>query len=198
MTIGHLLETFDESRLMHPPSGSAEENRADHELEIYEQGYQAGWDDCVKAQSDAAVALEEDFAQNLRELSFTYQEANVAAARSLAPLISGLMDTLFPELAQQALGTKLTEELESIARKAVDGRVIVRCNPGKLRFLESVQPEISGIDLHLQADETLGEGQVSLSFDDYEREIDLDSLLAELRTLTQAFLSDITQETDDV
>ncbi|TQF00816.1 MAG: hypothetical protein FKY71_01325 [Spiribacter salinus] len=198
MTIGHLLETFDDNRLLHPPSASVDETRADHELDIYERGYQAGWDDCVKAQSGAAAALEEDFAQNLRELSFTYHEANTAAVNSLTPLIFGLIDTLFPELAHLALGEKLTKELQSLARKSVDGSVMIRCSPEKLRFLESMQPEVSGLDLCFSADDTLGEGQVSLSFGDCEREIDLDSFATELSTLTRAFLSDMTQETADV
>jgi hypothetical protein len=41
----------------------------------FEQGYKAGWDDAVAAQSEDQTRIRADLARNLQSLSFTYQEA---------------------------------------------------------------------------------------------------------------------------
>ena len=70
MTLSALLEDFSE-----PQPGTTvaltDVMIEEEKLQAFEKGYQAGWDDSAKAQKDSAAHLSEEFASNIRDLSFT-------------------------------------------------------------------------------------------------------------------------------
>ena len=53
MSIAHLLEDFGETHA-HAPIAMDDVSLEDERLEAFEAGYQAGWDDAVKAQTEDA------------------------------------------------------------------------------------------------------------------------------------------------
>ena len=88
MSLLHLLEDFGGTR------GAAGSHPAPNDEEIetrrlaaFEEGYQAGWDDALHAHTQDRMRLTSDLAQNLLDMSFTYNEAYTHLFRELRPLL---------------------------------------------------------------------------------------------------------------
>ena len=71
------------------------------QLDAFEEGYRAGWDDAIKAQSDDRTRISE-FAQNLQDLSFTYHEAYSHAINAMTPLLEDIVRSVLPKIAHEA------------------------------------------------------------------------------------------------
>ena len=197
MTISHLLEAFEGAGANGATGLSMEDSLADHELEVFESGYKAGWDDCHKAALTSGSALSEDFAQNLRELTFTYQEAYTAVIRSLEPLVCQLVGTVLEGLDSESLSKKINSEVTKIAKSHAGCTVHIICHPRKLAMLKSALPRSTGLTITLGAESTFSEGQINLRFVDSEREIDTSAFATQVRTLIQSYFDDLNREPID-
>ncbi len=194
MSISHLLEDFRSYARGNPVSItdiSLEEQR----LEAFEKGYQAGWDDSVKAAADDSRRVSADFAQNLRDLSFTYQEAYSAALNGLKPLLDQMIGTLLPRLARQSLGQQIIEEIEALARQQGPQPVELVTAPENTLTLETILSEKLSMPVTITEEATLGEGQAYLRFGSQEREIDLSGVLEGIEGKVAAFYEENQRET---
>ncbi|MGR3461364.1 MAG: flagellar biosynthesis protein [Roseovarius sp.] len=186
MSIAHLLENFDGAQ----PGGqvtisdvSFEEER----LAAFETGYQAGWDDSVKAQTEDVRRITADLAQNLQDLSFTYAEAHGAVMQALRPLLTQMTTTVLPRLAQESLGPRLTEMLHDLARDQGRLDIGIAISPDDAPRITHLLESDPAIEATLVEDDTLGPGQVSLRFGEAEHEIDLTEVLAGIDAAIRAF-----------
>lgn len=194
MSISHLLEDFRPYTRGKPVSLtdiSLEEQR----LEAFEKGYQAGWDDCAKAAADDSRCVSADFAQNLRDLSFTYQEAYSAALNGLKPLLDQMIETLLPALAGQALGQQIVQEVVKLAQQQGPQTVEVVTAPDNVLTLETILAEDLAMPVKVTEEATLGEGQVFLRFGTQEREIDLSGVLHGIQRKVAGFYEENQKET---
>lgn len=194
MSISHLLETFEDQSMQTSHGHSLEDSRTDEELAFFENGYKAGWDDCHKAAQSSAAALSEDFAQNMRELSFTYQEAYTAVIRSLEPVVKELVTGILPEIATQSLGQKIAHEVTLIAKSAAGCAVLITSHSSKQAHLRAALPKDISLDIKLAPDDSYAAGKVSLRFGENEREIDTTNFVEQARTLIQNYFEDLTRE----
>ena len=103
MSVAHLLEEFS-GVAGGEPVAVTDVMLEDQKLAAFEKGYQAGWDDSANSQRDSATRISADFAQNIRDLSFTYQEAQSALMAEMEPLLRDMVDAVLPTLAQETLG----------------------------------------------------------------------------------------------
>ncbi len=104
MSIAHLLEEFDDLGDGASDISISEMKLEEEKLQAFERGYGAGWEDASKAEAGDREKLTSDFANNLRELSFTYQEAYGQMVRSLEPLLTRIVSSVLPEIARKSLG----------------------------------------------------------------------------------------------
>ncbi len=168
----------------------SDEDLESQRLESFENGYRAGWDDAIKAQSDDRTRISSAFGQHLQDLSFTYHEAYAQVMNAMSPLLEDMVRILLPELARQTLGVHIVERIEAEARALGALKVIVAVSPDNM---EAVGPLLEGefnFPVELVADDTLTTEQADLRFGETEKQIDLTSLLASAREAVEAFAHD--------
>ena len=193
MSISHLLEDFGETRPA-PQEVADDVSLEEERLQSFETGYQAGWDDAVKAQTEDARRITADLAQNLQDLRFTYEEAYSAVMQALHPLLTQMTATILPGLAHQSLVPRITDTLHELARDQGRRSIEIAAAPDDMVRLGHLLENEPDIDVALVEDDTLGSGQVCIRFGDAEHEIDLPAALEGITTAVAGFFDQQRQE----
>lgn len=192
MPIAHLLEEFSDIS-----DGTAvtitDVMIEEQKLASFEKGYQAGWDDSARAQQDSSTRISEDFARNIRDLSFTYQEAHGAFVADMEPLIRDLVNSVLPKLAQETLGRRITDILTTEVEAQGQAPVLLVTAPGQSDALQAILPETTTMPVEIVEDATLADGQVQLRFGGTEREIDLAKVLETIGAAVEGFFQEAGQ-----
>ena len=152
-------------------------------LAAYESGYAAGWDDAQAAQAEDSRRVREDLARNLRDLSFTYQEARAGVLQGVAPLLRAMVDQVLPDIARATLGARVAEVIGAEAARLGSPPVQLVVAPADRARIEAALPPTPPFDLVLAVEPTLAEGQVHFRFGTEERALDLPALLERIRGL---------------
>lgn len=160
-------------------------------LASYEAGYQAGWDDSARANSDAGKQVSADFAQNIRELSMTQQEAYSALLADLKPLLTQIVEAVLPAMAREALGPRIIELIEGEMASGSARELTLFAASEDCAFLQPLVDQLDqDTDVVLQEDGTLMAGQVRLSFGDaQEQELDTASLILGIQDALHGFFA---------
>ncbi len=159
----------------------------DAKLASYDQGYSAGWEDAVAAQSDEQGRMRADLARHLQALGFTYQEARVHVLKAVEPLLVEIVGRLLPDLARETLAPVVLESLMPMAEAMADAPVTLVMNPAARPAIEMLLDRATGLPLILQEEETLGEGQVYLRLGTAETRVDLDRAIADITAAVRGF-----------
>ncbi|MEM7596258.1 MAG: ABC transporter ATP-binding protein [Pseudomonadota bacterium] len=188
MALSRILPDFGTTQPAHTAALN-EVALEDQKLDSYEAGYQAGWDDSAAANTDAGNQVAADFAQNMRDLSMTYHEAYAALLADIKPLLTQIVDTVLPAMAQDTLGPRVLELIEAQMTTGPRSALVLSTAPDGLKMLE---PMVEGLDenmvVELRADETLAAGQVHLSFGtDHEEELDTAALIDGIQAAVHGF-----------
>ena len=198
MSIAHLLETFEHAAQPGGAADAAQDSRTDSELALYEGGYTAGWDDCAKSIADATGDAESEFKNNLRELSFTYQEAYAAITKSLEPLFRQLMEVSLPQIARDSLGLRLKEQVLELARSHAGSTLEVLCHPSQEARLAALLDEDNAMKVRIMADASLAQSQLTMCFADEERQIDIEGLSASMKSAVDDFFTELKRKPQNV
>lgn len=186
------LESFE-------PDGTAERPAAppvlaeEARLAAYEQGYGAGWEDAVAAQTDDQSRIRADLARSLQALGFTYQEAREHVLRALGPLLQEVVGRLLPQTARQALAPVIAETLMPLAEQLADAPVTVVLNPAARPAVESLLTR-AALPFAIADEPTLGEGQAYLRMGSSETHVDLDHATAQIVAAVRGFFGLSEQE----
>lgn len=194
MSVSHLLEDFS-AYARGQPLALTDISLEEERLEAFEKGYQAGWEDSTKAAADDTRRISSDFAQNLQDLSFTYQEAHSAALSSLRPLLEQMMKTLLPELMRQTLGAQIVGQIQKLAAQQGPQPIELVTSPANATPLETLLADVSAMPVRIIEESTLPEGQVFLRFGKHEREIDLSGVVAAIEGKMNGFFEATQKET---
>ncbi len=117
MSLGHKYQNFNTfTSVSAVISEASEEALEDQKLQSFEEGYQAGWDDAVKAQSDDKTRVSAQLDQSLQEMSFTYHEALAKLTNAMKPLMEQIVDKLLPAMARETLGAHVIEQTLDMLR----------------------------------------------------------------------------------
>ncbi|PKQ13571.1 MAG: flagellar biosynthesis protein [Alphaproteobacteria bacterium HGW-Alphaproteobacteria-1] len=184
MSVAHLLEEFGDAS-DGTPLAMTDVSLEEERLAAFEKGYQAGWDDAVKAQSEDARHITADLAQSLQDLRFTYEEAYGAVMAALRPLLTEMADAVLPHLARESLAPRIAEMLHDHARAQGRLPIEIAAAPEDLPRLEHLTGD--SLEIALVADDTLAEGQVYLRFGESEAEVDLPGVLAGITAAVSGF-----------
>ncbi len=189
MPIGHLLEDYSDFNSGSPVTLtdiSLEERR----LAAFEAGYQAGWDDSLKAQAEDTMRVSSELAQNLHELSFTYQEAYSGILNALAPLLKEMVDTVLPQAARETLGSRVTEMLFELSQELGKQPVEIVTAPSNMVAIEEMIAKDVPLPVTVKGEISLGEGQVFVRVGGTEREVNLSEVLAEIDRAVTGFFEE--------
>lgn len=155
-----------------PTSSPSKEVIEASRLEGFETGYQAGWDDATRAQAEEQGRIGAEFARNLQDLGFTFQEARSHVMHALEPLLSGMVEKVLPRLISETIGQTIIEEVMPLAATAADTPIEVVVSPASLPVLQGLLAKTVSVPFELVEEPTLAEGQIFLRSGNLERHID--------------------------
>ena len=197
MSLSHLYQDFGPMGI-EPATilGIQDDSLEDLKLEAFENGYKAGWDDATKAheseQERAIIAV----TQRLEDLSFTHTEAITKMTSAMQPLLSKITLCLLPEIAKNALGAHVAEQLDELLKEEAQSAVEIAVAPETLEPLKKQLEGRSNLSLDFTAEPILTSGQVYLRSRKVEREVNLDTVLDGIKIAIDAFFTEIQQEED--
>jgi flagellar assembly protein FliH len=175
------------------PTYSAAELEAAR-LDGYDAGYRAGWDDAAAAHGSEQDRIGEDFARNLRDLSFTYHEARGHVTSGVAQVLRAFVDGFFPALVAEALAARVLESLEDDIDLAARQPVRLQVSPRDAPVLRRLLVSVGTLPCEIDEEPTLAQGQLLCRLGARELEVDLDAALAAARDALDA-LNDATTRT---
>lgn len=187
MTRRLALEAFDEaaSTSMAAPLVSPEEVEAAR-LGGYDEGYKTGWDDAMSKSREDGERIGAEFARNLRDLGFTYEEARAHVLKSFEGFLDELAAVFLPAVMAEAIGPVLLEALADLADEAAGAPVLIRVAPGEAERLRGFLSEGTTLPVQIIDEPSLAEGQAYLKLGAEERRVDLAEPLARVREAIRA------------
>ena len=169
----------------------------DMQLASFDTGYQAGWDDALKAHEQDASQAASGIAQNLQDMSFTHQEAYLKLSTAMKPLLSLIVDKLLPQVAHQVVGIHILDQLSDLMDSHADTALEIAVCPDNLDDLQAILADIVRIPFTLSPDPTLGKGQAYLRIGTSEQEINLEAVLSGISEALEAFFEQTKEEISD-
>lgn len=195
MSVSHRYRNFGGAKSA-PKKADADNAEAieDQKLQAFEAGYQAGWDDAIKAQTEEKAKIAADLSQNLLDMSFTYHEALSKLTTSLEPAISKIMDKLLPRLVSESLCAHIMEQINMVLSDNSEKPIKIVVAPRNLNAVLEILDDRIPAPFELVGEEALGEGQAFIRFGHTESEINLDMLIDEASKAMRAFFHESAQE----
>ncbi len=166
----------------------------DQQLEAFEKGYQAGWDDAVKAQADSASKISAELGQNLQDMSFTYHEALSKLTLSLKPVLSEIVDKLLPAMAHETLGPQIMGQLLELIKDQPHQPIEIVVAPSNVDAIQSLADDKLEDPFEIVAEPSLADGQAYVRVGDVERSVDLEAVLTGVSEALTAFFHETEQE----
>lgn len=194
MTLSRILPEFGTRTAQHAVT-LTDVSLEEQKLASYESGYQAGWDDSAKANADAGQQVSADFAQNIRDLSMTYQDAYGALLNDIKPMLTQIVDAVLPAMARETLGPRVLELIAAEMQTAPRSALTLFAAADDSTVLQPlVQAQDNSVEVTVETDETLLSGQVRLRFGGaQEQELDTAALIDGIQTALRAFFDNQTE-----
>lgn len=195
MTISHLLEEFTLAQPGEIKEVLPDVSLEEHQLEAFEQGYQAGWDDSAKAHAEEQLKLSADLCQTLQDINFAYREAYGEVMRGLTPTFQDIVAKLLPEIATAALPARVAEQIVRFVRESTGDELKICVSRHDEPALSSVVASQSALPVTVEIDPDLAEGQVVISSPKSEVLLETASILTGIETALSTYLSELLEET---
>ncbi|WP_171229951.1 ABC transporter ATP-binding protein [Ruegeria sp. HKCCA4008] len=188
MSIAHLLEDFTTQTGTGPVLILNEDTLEEQRLAAFEDGYGAGWEDASRAQEQSRGRISAELARSLEDMSFTYHEAIARMTLSLEPMLTSLVQTVLPEMAERGLAARIVEQLCEMARSRIEQPMQILVPPGCAENVAALLPQ----DLHSTPQvierSDLEPGQARLQVGTSRREVDCTALLAAIEQTFDAYV----------
>lgn len=192
MAMRSLLEDFSG----HPGRGKSitveelPDDLEDRLLGSFENGYKAGWDDCIDANRKEQAHIAEGFGKNLQELSFTYHEVRGQVLRSMEPLLRELAETILPSAVHRTLGERIIEESLKMSEQHSEVPIEISIHPSNRPSLSALLSQDTSMPISIVEKDNLGEGQVFIRVGQIEEKIDTEEILGTLRSAVESFFNE--------
>ena len=188
MTIAHLLDEFEcqipESSPASGRAGAAEDVAS---LDLYEQGYQAGWDDCIAAYVASSEKATAGLKLHLSTLFFTFEAARLAILQEISLVLSQVIEQILPTLLKQSFLPFAIERLDAMVAASAPAGLVVSVNPSQLDRIEAALGQAFKSKITLVGDIALNPERALLKIDNGEIEVDFKRYLTEISEAFQNF-----------
>lgn len=181
------LEDFGSEAVVQISDEDDTDAEEEQRLAVFEQGYSAGWDDAIAAQARNTQIATDQFAKNLSDLSFTYQEAVQHISAALVPCMTALAETLVPDVLDAGLVHRIATELENAVEVDGAAEIEVRCSSARHPLVSAALPQMIDMPVTVVVDSLLSPDAVSIHFATSKRHIDLSELSQHIRQAIDAF-----------
>jgi flagellar biosynthesis/type III secretory pathway protein FliH len=177
-----LIQKYEEFGNDPISSDQSVDNRLEAEkIRSFEDGYKAGWEDAVEAQTKNQKKLTSGLTNNLQEISFGYHEARNSLLQELRPLFEAIGEKFLPEIGRSSLGPIIAEEIQKLGKEQCDHPIEIVTSSADFDFLKELLEDVISDPFTLSSDQGLAEGQVFLRLGAIEKEIDFEKLILEIR-----------------
>ncbi|MGH1355024.1 MAG: hypothetical protein ACRBBS_08105 [Thalassovita sp.] len=191
MTIAHLLVDFANFHGTGAEPVFTDATLEEHQLEAFEQGYQAGWEDSAKAHAEEGLRINEELAAALQGWSFTFRDAQNQLLASLKPLFQQISDTLLPALAQAGAPHLLADQLAALSQQHLGETMCLRVSQNDLPALERHFQSTGSFSVDLKDDPSLSPGEFQISIGSEERFVDINQVIAAVQDALAAMPSNL-------
>lgn len=188
MTLANILEELPRPKLNGRRTAEIDDAEKIN-LEEFERGYQAGWDDSAKAYHENTANFTSELRDHLMDLSFTYQDAKTEILSGLNPLLEQISTLLLPEMARCGFAEYLKSQIKNIAEKSASPSVTITMNPDQIASVEPVFSGDLGIQFDIISDEGTPENLARLQFQNHEMDIDLSECIAGIQDTISSLCS---------
>ena len=159
--------------------------------EIYETGYQAGWDDCLERTKHDQTHIAEALGKRLSDAHLTVDHARSEILAELKPLRADIVQKLLPALAQSGFRQRLLDEVVALAQDAAQAEIEIRVSHEELNAVTTLlEAHPDTPQVKLSADAALGLTQAHLKLGSTGRSIDILHVVDGIETAFDAVLSD--------
>lgn len=187
MAVSHRYRNFGKAGPAgQQPDNTGEEAIEDLKLQSFETGYQAGWDDAIKAQAEDQAKIGTELGQNLQAISFSYHEALTKLTGSMQPVLEQMIEKLLPELAQNALGAHIVEQVLALTQTQISRPIEIVVAVSNVEKVRALAAESLSDPLEVVGESSLGEGQAFVRVGEDERLVDLDAVVS---GVSEAFIA---------
>lgn len=177
------LESFEGERLEAPPEPTFEDG--------YIAGYEAGRAEAEETQGRLSAEL----TASVRAIAEAHGEAEARILAALQPLFVALTDQLLPALAREVIGPTVVEELGARAAGTTEQALWLRTSPGDHPAVTAAL-EAAGMQTTVVPDGALGPGQALIGSSDGGDFLDLEEVVAAIRSALAALTTPYSGETD--
>jgi hypothetical protein len=116
MSLSHKYNQFEDDPFVDSEIGPGVET-TESELQIFENGYQAGWQDAAAALQDQKAGELTKLSHLLEEISFTHEAARRQILNSVSGLLEAILAKLLPHVRDQSVRSTVLEGLERTVEK---------------------------------------------------------------------------------
>jgi flagellar assembly protein FliH len=189
MTIAHLLVDFANFHSAGSDAVFTEATLEEHQLEAFEQGYQAGWEDSAKAHAEEGLRINQELMTTMQDWSFTFRDAQTQLLASLKPLFQQISDTLLPALAEAGKPHLLAEQLTALAQQNLGETIKMQLSSDDLPALERHLKNDQSFAVSMSADPSVNPGEFRISVGSEERIVDINQVISSVQDALEAMTS---------
>ncbi|MEM9909172.1 MAG: hypothetical protein AAF922_00185 [Pseudomonadota bacterium] len=190
MTITHLLEDFARERAQQQ-SGVSQAILDEERLSSFEQGYQAGWDDSIKASSGEETKAMQFISKAVSDLSVSRQEIYTELLANLHPFFGNLIESALPMILKESLGVQIAELIHTHIEDYGHQDVVISVGEGQKELIDRVASRLKDLPIRFEIVSGLAATQVKIKFSDMdENEIDTFELVGQIKKSIDKFFAD--------
>lgn len=197
-----ILEDFSDPPLIDgtsPETDNADDvAAAEQGLEMFDRGYQAGWDDAVAAQVETHANLSEELAKSVADIALPYHDALAQMQENFRPAINILLGELLPRTLADAFGARLAADLADFGHRACAGPVIVVVPNGQADTISQVLAVETDVPIEVQEADDCPKGALRLTVGDTLYQIDTAATVAAVETAISEYFELIKGENSNV
>lgn len=195
MSTSHLFQDFGTLKPAKAGKKSMSiEDIEDMKLLAFDGGFQAGWEEALKAQSETLTHVSDGLAESLKSASFEYQELRETLQTAVQAIMSEVVDTILPLTARASLGAHICELVQSLSQDALDRSIEIVLAPGREEAVQRVLSEELTESFKVVVDAMMSPNQICLRVGSKEMDLNLDRTVAEIATAVIDFFE--TQKTE--
>lgn len=188
MTIAHLLDEFEcQIPECSPAAGRAGAVEDVASLDLYEQGYKAGWEDCVAAYSVSSEKATAGLKLHLSTLFFTFDAARLTVLQEISSVLTQVIEQILPMLLKQSFLPFVIERLDAMVEASAPAGLAISVNPSLLDRMEAALGQAFQSKITLVGDISLNPERALLKIGNSEIEVDFKRYLTEISEAFQNF-----------
>lgn len=188
MSTNHLFQDFGTLK----PANADKKTLSDDELEdmklhSFEGGFQAGWEEALKAQEKSSKHVSDDFLKSLQSASFEYQDVRNSLQKAVQTIMGEVVETILPLAARASLGSHICDLVNDVSENALNRSIDIVVAPGREANVHHVLKEDLSEPFKVFVDPMMSPNQACLRLGDKEIDVDLDKTVAEIASAVSNF-----------